>query len=189
MESDEISLVLSDHKSACEKAFEAFKRDMKKMRTGRANASVLEGISVDYYGSKTALSHLGQISSPEPRILAIQVFDAGAVEACEKAILSANLGFNPNREGNTLRINVPTLTEESRKEIVKGLHKQAEDIRISIRNHRRDSNDSLKKFEKEGVVSKDDAKKALDKVQKQTDVFIKEIDKHLAVKEAECMEV
>lgn len=187
--SDEISLILSEHRDECEKAYEAFKRDMKKMRTGRANASVLEGISVDYYGSKTALSHLGQISSPEPRILAIQVFDQGAVEACEKAILAANLGFNPNREGNTLRINVPTLTEESRKEIVKGLHKQAEEIRISVRNHRRDANDTLKKLEKEGSIAKDDAKKALDKVQKQTDEFIKEIDTHLSQKEAECMEV
>ena len=113
----------------------------------------------------------------------------GAIESCEKAILSADLGFNPSREGSTLRINVPPLTEETRKDIVKGLHKQAEDIRISIRNHRRDSNDTIKSLEKDGAITKDESKKAQETIQKQTDVHIKMVDDHLSVKEAECMEV
>lgn len=187
--SDELEVVLAENKEACEKTVDAFKRDMKKMRTGRANASVLEGVTVDYYGSKTSLGHLGQISSPEPRILTVQVYDQSAVESVEKAILSADLGFNPSREGSTLRINVPPLTEETRREIVKRLHKQAEDIRVSIRNHRRDSNDSIKKLEKGGEITKDDAKRALDQIQKHTDESIKQVDEHLVVKEAECMEV
>ena len=144
---------------------------------------------VDYYGAKTQLSHLGQVSSPEARQLVVQIYDNNAVESVEKAIRSADLGFNPSREGNTLRINVPPLTEQSRKEIVKMLHKMAEEIKVSIRNHRREANDQIKAGEKEGDVSKDDAKRVMESVQAQTDEFIKQVDVHLAAKEAECMEV
>jgi ribosome recycling factor len=183
---DEVLLMLQD---LCDSAISAFKRELQRIRTGRASAGLLEGIDVEYYGSKTPLQHLGQISSPEPRQLNVQVFDTGAVEAVEKAIRSSDLGFNPSREGNTLRINVPPLTQESRKEIVRMLHKLAEDMRISIRNHRRDANDTLKKLEKDNVLTKDEGKRGMDKVQECIDSHISMVDKMLSVKEAEIMEV
>lgn len=181
--------VVENHTSQCEAAITAFKRDLQKMKTGRASTGLVEGIEVDYYGSKTQLSHLGQISTPEARTIVVQVFDAGALPAIEKAIQSSQMGFNPSREGNTIRINVPALTEDSRKEIVKMLSKMAEDIRVSIRNHRREANDRLRKLEKEGVVAKDDTKRFLEQIQKITDNHIAEVDSLLQAKEAECMEV
>lgn len=180
---------LKKHDEECKTAIAAFKRELQKVRTGRASGSVLEGVMVEYYGSKTALSHLGQITTPEPRMIVVQVYDAGAAVAVEKAIHSSGLGFNPSREGNTIRIVVPPLTEETRRDIVKHLHKMAEDYRVSIRNHRRDANDVIKKLEKEGTVAKDEAQKVMEKVQKQTDSAIAELDKVLAQKEAECLEV
>lgn len=189
MDTFEIKDVLALHKDSCEAALAAFKRDLLKMRTGRASTSLIEGVMVDYYGTKTALMQLGQVSSPEPRQLLVQVYDSNAVESVEKAIQASDLGFNPSRDGNTLRITVPPLTEESRKEIVKHLHKMAEDMRISIRNHRRESNDEVKKAEKEGLATKDDSKRALDQIQEQTNKYTADVDALLATKEAECMEV
>lgn len=181
--------VLSAHDQECKAAIAAFKRDLLKVRTGRASGSLLEGIQVDYYGSKTPLVHLGQITTPEPRLIVVQVYDGSAAVAVEKAIHSAGLGFNPSREGNMIRIVVPPLTEESRKEIVKRLHKLAEDIKVSVRNHRRDANEEVKRLEKDTIVTKDESAKVLDKIQKQTDAAVQEVDKLLAAKEAECMEV
>lgn len=181
--------ILAKHDDECKAALASFKRDLSKVRTGRASASLLEGVMVDYYGSKTALAHLGQISTPEARIIMIQVYDAGAAVAVEKAIQSAGLGLNPSREGSVIRIIVPPLTEESRREIVKRLHKQGEEIKISVRNHRRDANELVKKLEKDGTLAKDEAAKVLERVQKQTDAAVAEVDKLLQVKEAECMEV
>ncbi|MCB0324316.1 MAG: ribosome recycling factor [Bdellovibrionales bacterium] len=181
--------VLEQLEEQCESTVQAFKRDLQKMRTGRASTSLLEGVDVDYYGSRTPLVHLGQISSPEPRLLVVQVYDASAVESVEKAIRSSDLGFNPSRDGNTLRIKVAALTEESRKEIVRHLHKLAEEIRISVRNHRREANDLLKKLEKDGDLAKDDSKRSQDKVQKSVDEYIAKIDQLLVAKEKEVMEV
>ena len=181
--------VYSKHEQDCEKTIEAFKKDLKKVRSGRASASLIENIMVDHYGSKTPLMHLGQISSPEARLLTVQVFDAGAIEACDKAIKSSDLGLNPSIEGNILRIMIPPLTEETRKDIVRSLGKRTEEIRISIRNHRRDANESIKKLEKNGDVGKDDSKKAQDNVQTITNDSIKIVDKMLKDKEAECMAV
>ena len=184
-----VQAILKKYEEECRAAVDAFRRELQKVRTGRASGSVLEGIVVEYYGTKTALSHLGQITTPEARLIVIQVYDSNAAVAVEKAIHSAGLGFNPSREGNTIRIVVPPLTEETRREIVKHLHKMAEDYRVSVRNHRRDANDAIKKLEKEGTVAKDEAGRVLEKVQKQTDASISDIDKVLAQKEAECMEV
>ncbi len=189
MDTFEIKDVLELHKESCKTSIAAFKRDMQKMRTGRASTSLLEGLMVDYYGTKTSIMQLGQVSSPEARQLLVQIYDANAVESVEKAIQTSDLGFNPSRDGNTLRILVPTLTEETRRDIVKHLHKVAEEYRISIRNHRRDSNDELKKAEKNGLANKDDCKRGLDQIQEQTNTYIAEIDSLLAAKEAECMEV
>ena len=169
-------------------AIQAFKVNLGKVRTGRASSGLLENLQVDYYGSKMHLSHLAQISNPEPRMLVVQVYDAGAVTAVEKAIQSAGLGLNPSRDGSVLRVLIPQLTEEARKEMVRQLHKVGEEMRVSVRNHRRDANEELKKLEKEGL-SKDDVKRATERVQKQTDQTIAEIDKMLAQKEAECLEV
>ena len=181
--------VYSKHEEDCKKTIEAFKKDLKKVRSGRASASLIENIMVEYYGSKTPLMHVGQISSPEARLLTVQVFDAGAIEACDKAIRSSDLGLNPSIEGNVLRIIIPPLTEETRKDIVRSLGKRTEEIRISIRNHRRDANESIKKLEKDGDVGKDDSKKAQDNIQTITNDSIKVVDKMLKDKEAECMEV
>lgn len=181
--------VLELHKESCESAIEAFRRELQKMRTGRANSAMLDSVMIDYYGSKTALSHLGQVSSPEPQLLVVQVYDAGAVESVEKALRTSEYGYNPSREGNTLRISVPPLTEETRKNIVKILGKTAEDIRVSVRNHRRDANETLKKLEKDSELAKDDAKRLLDQIQKQTDAYIAKIDEMLRAKEVEVMEV
>lgn len=181
--------ILDTHESECKSAVAAFKRDLQKMRTGRASGSLIENVVVDYYGNKTPVVHLGQISTPEARLIVVQVYDAGAAPAVEKAIRNAGLNFNPTREGNTVRISVPPLTEESRKEIVRHLHKMAEEIKVSIRNHRRDANEGIKKLEKDSVLTKDDAKKTLDRIQKQTDAYTDEVDVLLKQKEAECMEV
>ena len=186
---ESIEEVIAENKDNSSSSIEAFKRELQKIRTGRASAGLVEGINVDYYGSKTSLAHLGQITTPEANQILIQVFDAGAVESVEKAIMSSELGFNPSRDGNTLRIIVPPLTEERRKDIVKLLNKTAEDIRVSIRNHRRDANDAIKSLEKENAISKDDAKRATESIQKQTDLSIAEVDKLLAEKEEECLQV
>lgn len=181
--------VLKQHDQECKSSLQSFKQNLQKFRTGRASPALIESVQVDYYGSKTALSHLGQITTPEPRLIVVQVYDGGAAPAVEKAIQIAGLGLNPSREGNIIRILVPPLTEESRKDLVKRLHKLGEEMKVSIRNHRRDANEVVKKLEKDGVVAKDASGKALEKVQKQTDGAIAEVDQLLAAKEAECMEV
>jgi len=189
VDADNVEEIIETHALECEETFEAFKRDLQKLRTGKASTGLVEGIVVDYYGAKTALGHLGQISTPEPRLISIQVFDAGSIDSIEKAIQTSGLGFNPSRDGNTIRITVPALTEDSRKEIVKHLHKLAEEKRVSIRNHRRDANDAIKKLEKDKTVTKDDVKRHLDSIQKQTDKHVAEIDSLLKAKEEECMVV
>ncbi|MCL4140791.1 UNVERIFIED_CONTAM: hypothetical protein GTU68_042328, partial [Idotea baltica] len=165
------------------------RRAKRHLQKGRAVIFACGRITVDYYGAKTPLQQLAQLSTPEARQILAQVFDAGAVEAVEKAIRSSSLGFNPSRDGNTLRIAIPALTEESRRDIVKHLNKMAEESRISVRNHRRDANDEIKKAEKEASLSKDEAKKGLDKVQEQTNTFVAQVDSLLQAKEAEVMEV
>ncbi|MCL4149107.1 UNVERIFIED_CONTAM: hypothetical protein GTU68_059409 [Idotea baltica] len=165
------------------------RRAKRHLEKGRTVICMLDSVMVDYYGSKTALSHLGQVSSPEPQLLVIQVFDANAVESVEKALRTSDHGYNPSREGTTLRVSVPPLTEETRKTIVKVMGKTTEDIRISIRNHRRDANEALKKLEKDGEISKDDIKRGLEQVQKQTDSYIAKVDDMLRAKEVEVMEV
>lgn len=189
MADDSVDKIAAKHKEDCSGTVVVFKRDLQKVRTGKASAGLLENIVVDYYGSKMALNHLGQVSTPEARLIVVQVYDAGAVPAIEKAIQTAGLGLNPSREGNTLRVFVPSLTEETRRDIVRHLNKLAEEMRVSIRNHRRDANEGIKKLEKDGKATKDEAKRALDKIQAQTDGQIAEIDKLLKAKEAECMEV
>ena len=184
---------MSNHTSEldgkCGKTVEAFKRDVGRMRGGRASGAMLDGILVDYYGSSVPLIQLGNISTPEPRLITIQVYDKGAVESIEKAILQADLGLNPSHEGSVIRLLVPSLTEERRKELSKKLHKMAEESRIAIRNHRRDTMDVLKKGKDKKELTEDQFRKDSEATQKVTDKRIKEIDNLLATKEKEMLEM
>lgn len=169
------------------KALDGLKLQFSKLRTGRASPSVLDGIVVDYYGSPTPLKQLGQISTPEARLLQIQPFDKMLIGAIEKAIFAANIGLTPNNDGNLIRIPFPALTEEKRKDQVKEIKKIGEDAKVNLRNIRRDKNELVKKAEKDKKLSEDLSKKHQDEVQKTTDSFIKKIDDLVAAKEKEVM--
>ena len=175
--------------SSCEDTIEYLRTELSRMRTGRAHTGLLETISVDYYGAQTPLQQLGLISAPEARMLTVQVYDASAVDSVEKAIQQSELQLNPSRDGNLLRIPIPALTEERRKDLVKGLHKSAEEGKVAIRNHRRDAIDKAKKMEKEKEISEDDLSRSKDEIQKITDKYVKMVDELLAEKEKEMMEV
>lgn len=171
------------------KAIDSLKYQMTKVRTGRASANVLDGVSVDYYGSPTPVAQVGQISTPEARLLQIQPFDKSMIAAIEKAIMGANLGLTPSNDGNLIRIPFPALTEERRKDQVKEVKKLGEDARIAIRNVRRDQNDVIKKAEKAKEISEDDSKKFQAEVQTITDKYIKQVDTVVEKKEKELLEV
>ena len=148
---------------------------------------VLDLIKVDYYGSMTPLSNMAHVSVPEAQLIVVQPFDPTSLEPIERAILNSDVGITPNNDGSVIRLNIPSLTEERRKEFVKIVHKMIEDGRVSIRNIRRDVNDHLKKLEKEGELSEDNLKRALDNVQESTDAFIKELNNLQEMKEKELM--
>ncbi len=175
--------------AAMTKSLESLKNQLTKVRTGRASATVLDGIMVDYYGSPTPLKQVGQISTPEARLLQIQPFDKTLIPQIEKAILAANIGITPANDGNFIRITFPALTEDKRKLLVKDVKKLGEDAKVAVRNARRDQNDKVKKAEKDKKVSEDESKKIQDEVQKLTDNFIKEVDKVVDSKEKEVMTV
>ncbi|HZH27065.1 MAG TPA: ribosome recycling factor [Azospirillaceae bacterium] len=170
-------------------ALEAFRKELAGLRTGRASVSLLEPIVVDAYGSSLPMNQVGTISVPEPRMLSVTVWDRGMVKAVEKAIRDSGLGLNPQTEGSTIRVPLPELTQERRKELAKVAHKYAEQTRVAIRNVRRDGMDMLKKAEKDGDISEDEHKKLADKVQQLTDQHIKKVDETLASKEKEIMQV
>lgn len=171
------------------KTIEHFKKELGRTRTGRANTAMLEGIVVDYYGAMVPLAQLGNVSAPEARLLTIQVYDGSAVEAIEKSILQSDLGLNPSHEGMLIRIIVPALNEERRKDLIKRLHKMGEENKVVLRNQRRDAIDVLKNQEKEKVISADDVRKRQDEIQKIIDRYTKDVDSLLAAKEKELMEV
>ncbi|MEQ8164806.1 MAG: ribosome recycling factor [Marinovum algicola] len=170
-------------------AVEAFHRELAGLRTGRASASLLEPLMVDAYGSQMPMNQVGSIGVPEPRMLSVQVWDKGLVSAVEKAIRESNLGLNPMVEGQMVRVPVPDLTEERRRELARVASKYAEQARIAARNVRRDAMDQLKKMEKDSEISKDEHRDLGDEVQKLTDKAVGEIDKLLADKEREIMTV
>ena len=159
-----------------DKTIEALKHEFSTIRAGRANAQMLDKIRVDYYGTPTPINQVGSISVPEPRTLMINPWDKSAMKDIETAIRNSDLGLNPTNDGEVIRLNVPALTEERRKELCKQAKKASEDFKVRIRNERRDANDKLKKLEKEGEITEDDLKKAQDNVQKMTDKYIKEIE-------------
>ncbi|MEW9078308.1 ribosome recycling factor [Terrisporobacter glycolicus] len=172
-----------------DKTIEALKFEFSTIRAGRANAQMLDKIRVDYYGTPTPINQVGSISVPEPRTLMISAWDKSAMKEIEKAIRNSDLGLNPTNDGEVIRINVPALTEERRKDLCKQAKKASEEFKVRIRNERRDANDRLKKLEKEGEITEDELKKAQDNVQKMTDKYIKEIDVLLDAKEKDIMAV
>ncbi|MEW6057162.1 MAG: ribosome recycling factor [Bdellovibrionota bacterium] len=166
-----------------------FRTELTKVRTGRATPALLDGVRVDYYGSEMPINQVASVSCPEPRLIQIQPWEAGMLQAIEKAILVADLGLNPQNDGKIIRVPLPMLTEERRKELVKFTKKLGEECKIALRNERREANEQVKKFEKEKKLTEDDAKKATEQVQKKTDEFVAEVDKVLATKEKEIMSV
>jgi ribosome recycling factor len=170
-------------------AVEALKHDFGGLRTGRAAASLVEPIHVDAYGASMPMAQVASISVPEPRLLQINVWDKGLVISVEKAIRASNLGLNPQTEGQVIRLRMPDLTQDRRKELVKVAHQYAEKARVAARNVRRDGMDQLKALEKEHMMSEDEHKKKAEEVQKMTDETMKEIDAALKAKEAEIMQV
>lgn len=180
---------LAEAEERMNKSAEALKRELATLRAGRATPALLDKIQVDYYGAMTPLNQMANISAPESRMLLIQPWDKGAMKGIEKAILASDLGLTPTNDGTVIRIAIPQLTEERRKELVKIVRKKSEDAKVAVRNIRRDLNDEIKKLEKKHEVSEDDAKNGLDDAQKLTEKSIKKLDEITAAKEKEIMEV
>jgi len=180
--------IYQDTRESMSKSIEALKKELKRVRTGRASLSILDGIRVDYYGTLTPLNQMATLAVPESRLITIQPWDVSVIKDIEKAILKSDLGLTPANDGKILRISIPPLTEERRKELVKLVHKMCEEHKVSVRNFRRDSNELLKSFKKDGDISEDEAFKAQDEVQKITDEHIKLIDECFIKKEKEILE-
>ncbi|MFH1212880.1 MAG: ribosome recycling factor [Candidatus Neomarinimicrobiota bacterium] len=180
--------IIKDTELRMKKSVDAIQQEMAVIRTGRATPSLLDPIKVEYYGTTVPLRQVASIGAPDARLLVVQVFDRSAVVNVEKAIRSAELGLNPLVDGNLLRVPIPQLTEERRKELVKYAHKIAEEGRVAIRNIRRDANDMAKDLEKEHEISEDDYHKGQEEVQKLTDKYIKQIDENVKHKEKEILE-
>ncbi|MBU2454248.1 MAG: ribosome recycling factor [Proteobacteria bacterium] len=167
----------------------AFEKELSKVRTGRASQAVLDGVKVDYYGTQTPLPQMATVSIPESRLITVKPWDVSVINEVEKAILKANLGMTPSNDGKLIRISIPPLTEERRKEIAKNVAKTCEDYKVAVRNIRRDSNEMLKDLQKDGEISEDDTFKAQKLVQEATDESIKKLDDIFARKEKEILEV
>ena len=180
---------IADVKRRMAGAVLSFRSDLASLRTGRASANLLDPIQVDAYGALMPLNQVATVNVPEPRMITVQVWDRGMVQAVEKAIRDSNLGFNPATEGQVMRIRIPELNEQRRKELVKVAHKYAEEARVAARHVRRDGLDTLKKLEKDGHVGKDELDRFSEQVQKATDATIVEIDQALVAKEKEIMQV
>lgn len=181
--------VLDQTKDRMDKAIAALTRELASIRAGRANASLLDRITVDYYGAPTPLNQMAGISTPEPRLLVIQPYDKSILGDIEKAIMKSDIGITPSNDGSIIRLAVPALTEERRKELVKLVKKEGEDSKVAIRNIRRDGNDELKKLEKAGDITEDELRRESDEIQKLTDSFIEKIDGIAKDKENEIMEI
>ena len=183
-----IDEVIKDAEARMQKSRETFQQEITVIRTGRATPSLLDPIKVEYYGTNVPLRQVASVGAPDARLLVVQVFDRNAVPNVEKAIRSSELGLNPLVDGNLLRVPIPQLTEERRKELVKYVHKIAEEGRVAIRNIRRDANDMAKDLEKEHVISEDALHKGQEEIQKLTDKYIKQIDELVKHKEKDILE-
>ena len=171
------------------KTLSVLKEELNSVRAGRANAALLDQITVDYYGTTCPVKNIANISVPDPRTLMITPFDPSTVKLIEKAILTSNLGINPSNDGKNIRLVIPVVTEERRKELTKVIKKMGEEAKVTVRNVRRDANDQLKKEEKASEITEDDLKESLDEIQKMADKGIKDIDTMIAAKEKELMEI
>ncbi|MDJ0815884.1 MAG: ribosome recycling factor [Desulfobacterales bacterium] len=180
--------IFDETRESMSKSVASLKKELNRLRTGRASLSIMDGIKVDYYGTLTPLNQMATLAVPESRLITIQPWDVSVIKEIEKAILKSDLGLTPSNDGKIIRISIPPLTEERRKELVKVVHKMCEDYKVSIRNIRRDANELLKMMKKDGEVSEDDAYKAQDQVQKITDEQIKLIDECDKEKEKEILE-
>ena len=181
--------ILTDAESRMDKTIEHLIGDFAAMRAGRANPAMVDKIMVNYYGAPTPINQLANINVPEARLLIINPWDKTSIADIEKAIMKSDLGINPNSDGNVIRLNIPQLTEERRKDLAKVVRKRAEEGKVAIRNIRREANDLIKSSEKDKLISEDGGKKGLDDIQKLTDRFIKDVDQILLQKEKEIMEV
>lgn len=184
-----INDIIHEARAHMQKAVESVQHEMALIRTGRATANLLDVVRVEYYGAHVPVHQVATIGVPEARLLTVQPWDKSAIPAIEKAILASGLGLTPSNDGTTIRLPIPQLTEERRRDLVRVVHKLAEEGRVSIRNARRDANEMLREGEKEGEIPEDDSKKAQRQVQELTDEYIKKIDEILKRKEAEIMEV
>ena len=183
-----IESIYQETRESMGKSVEALKNELKRIRTGRASLSILDGIKVDYYGTLTPLNQMATLAVPESRLITIQPWDVSVVKDIEKAILKSDLGLTPSSDGKIIRISIPQLTEDRRKELVKVVHKVCEDYKVSVRNFRRDSNELLKSMKKDGEITEDDVFKSQEQVQKITDEHIKLIDECYQEKEKEILE-
>ena len=180
---------INDFEAKMKKSISVLNSDLASIRAGRANPSILDKVTVEYYGVATPLTQIGNVSVPDPRSILIQPWDASILKDVEKAILASDIGITPNNDGKSVRLNFPPLTEERRKELVKGIHKKGEDSKVAIRSIRRDAMDAFKNDKKNGEITEDDLKGIETDVQKVTDKYIKNIDEVIAKKEKEIMEV
>ena len=184
-----LNQIYTETEEKMKKAVEAVQKELASIRTGRATTALLDGIRVEYYGNAVPLNQVASVSAPEPKLLVIQPWEKKMIEEISRAILKSDLGLNPTSDGNVIRLGIPPLTEERRKDLVKLIKKLAEEGKISIRNIRREANESLDKAEKKKEISEDDNRKSQERIQKRTDRYIEAIDKVVKVKEVEIMEV
>lgn len=184
-----VKAILTSHEDRMKKSIELLKKEYANMRAGRANPGLLDKISVDYYGTLTPLNQVANVTVPESRMITIQPWEKTMVSVIEKAILKSDIGITPSSDGTVIRLAFPQLTKERRQELVKAVHKKAEDDKIAIRNLRRDGNEQIKKVEKDKLITEDESKKAQEDMQKLTDKYTKEIDTIAAAKEKEVMDV
>ncbi len=183
-----LNSIYQETRERMDKSITALKNELKRVRTGRASLSLLDGIRVDYYGVQTPLNQMASLSVPESRLITIQPWDTSVINSIEKAILKSDLGLTPASDGKIIRISIPPLTEDRRKDLVKLVNKTCEEYKVAVRNIRRDSNDMVKELKKEGEVSEDEAFKAQDEIQKITDQHIEKIDQIYQEKEKEILE-
>jgi len=183
-----INELFNDVKNRMDKAIVHYKNEITSIRTGRASTSILDSIKVDYYGSPTPLNQIAHVTVPEGQLIVIQPFDPSSLEIIEKSIITSDIGLTPNNDGNVIRLNIPTLTEERRKELIKAVYKIIEEGRVAIRNIRRDANDHLKKYEKDHDLSEDNLRRAMDNIQEMTDDHIKVLNAVQDTKEKEILE-
>ena len=183
-----IEETLQETRDRMAKSISSLKTDLQRVRTGRASASLLDGIRVDYYGTPTPVSQMATVSVPESRLITIQPWDVTVIKTLEKAILKSDLGLTPSSDGKMIRIAIPPLSEQRRKELAKVVHKTSEECKVALRNIRRDANELIKGFKKDGDISEDDAFKAQDQVQKITDEYIQRVDEVYKAKEKEVLE-